>query len=157
MLNLNVYYTSSLRIGFRHIRTSYSPLKLSSSLLSSALFLLCCRGGMEKFWKVLPLGVKKPSHPHLRPSPIVPAPSLCRQRNVLPSQHTSLAELAGRSMLLSCRVSRWVEPLKKRPRFSFCLGQWQNSVELMAVRKNVLSFGSARMAHWLFFSCCIHC
>lgn len=109
MLNLNAYCTSLLSIGLSHIRATYSPLKPSFSLFSSALFILCCRGGMEKFWKVLPLSVKKLSHHH-------PLSLLLHCACAWETQHfsalSSLAELDGRSTVLSCRMSRWVDPLK---------------------------------------------
>lgn len=110
MLILNACCTSSLRIGLSHIRATYSPLKPSLSLFSSALLVLCCRGGMRKFWKVLPLSVKKLSHHH-------PLSLLLHCACAWEIQHFSalswLAELDGRSTVLSCGMSRWVEPLKK--------------------------------------------
>lgn len=110
MLNLNAYCTSLLRIRLSHIRATYSALKPSLSLFSSALFALCCRGGTGKFWKVLPLSVKKLSHHH-------PLSLLLHCACAWETQHFSalswLAELDGRSTVLSCRMSKWVEPLKK--------------------------------------------
>lgn len=99
---------------------------------------LCCRRGMEKFWKVLPPSVKKPSYPHLHPSPIVPS-LLCQWLgNTLPLWHT-------------CHWWIWQEEhtaelqdewsLWRRPLFSFCSGQWQFSVELITVRKSLAVLG----------------
>lgn len=153
MLKLNALYTLLLRIGLRHARTNYSPLKLSS-LLSSALVISCCRGDVEEFLKVLPLSVKKLSSSHLHPSLIVSVPSLCRcLGNMLHSQHIHCWQswLAG----ACCWALGWTDEKDPWRRPHFLLRLVTNFCRIDGCQEGCPVFWQCKDG-MLTLCCCIH-